>query len=146
MIALGRDRMILGYPFLREFNPWINWTDGKLEEGNVTLQSTKFKYLGWVSRRAGETLWKTGQLPEWIIEFLRCINLAQEWNCLEEMNHTHMMMETIPKEFRKHWKVFSEELSKWFPLDRDPNMTIKFLPGAPSSIKCKPYPQLKAEG
>jgi hypothetical protein len=64
MTALGRDRMILGYPFLREFNPWINWTNRKLEGGNVTLQSTKLKYLRWVFRRAGETLQKTGQLPE----------------------------------------------------------------------------------
>jgi hypothetical protein len=64
MTALGRDRMILGYPFLREFNPWINWTNRKLEGGNVTLQSTKLKYLRWVFRRAGETLRKTGQLPE----------------------------------------------------------------------------------
>jgi hypothetical protein len=65
-----------------------------------------------VFQRVGETLRKTGQLPEQIIAFLRCTNLAQEWNHLEEMNCTHMTMETIPKEFRRHWKVFSEELSK----------------------------------
>jgi hypothetical protein len=128
IMALRRDRMILGYPFLQEFNLQINWADGKLKGGNITLQSTKFKYLKWVFRRAGETLQKTGQLPKWIIAFLRCTNLAQGWNRLEEMNHTHMMMETIPKEFRRHWKVFLEELSKWFPPKRDPSMTIKFLP------------------
>jgi hypothetical protein len=60
----------------------------------------------------GETLQKTGQLPERVIVFLRHTNLAQEWSHLEEMKHTHMTMETIPKEFRRHWKVFSEELSK----------------------------------
>jgi hypothetical protein len=146
MTALGRDRMILGYPFLQEFNLQINWTNRKLEGGNVTLQSTKFKYLRQVFRRVGETLRKTGQLPEQIIAFLRHTNLAQEWNHLEEMNHTHITMETIPKEFRRHWKVFSEELSKWFPPKCNPDMTIKFLPNAPSSIKCKPYLRSKAEG
>jgi len=55
-------------------------------------------------------------------------------------------METIPKEFRRHWRVFSEELSKRFPPNRSPNMTIKFLPDAPTSIKCKPYPHSKTEG
>ena len=55
-------------------------------------------------------------------------------------------METIPKEFRRHWKVLSEELSKRFPPKCDPNITIKFLLNAPSSIKCKLYPQSKAEG
>jgi hypothetical protein len=57
-----------------------------------------------------------------------------------------MMMETIPRKFRRHWRVFLEELLKWFPPNHDPNMMIKFLPNVPSSIKCKPYPQLKAEG
>jgi hypothetical protein len=146
MTVLGRDRMILGYPFLWEFNPRINWIDGKVEGGNVTLQSTKFKYLRQVFRRVGETLRKTGQLPQWIIVFLRHTNLAQEWNHLEEMNRTHMTMETIPKEFRRDWKVFLKELSKWFPPKCNPDMTIKFLPNAPSSIKCKLYLRSKVEG
>ena len=55
-------------------------------------------------------------------------------------------METIPKEFRCHWRVFSEELSKRFPPNHSPNISIKFLPNAPTSIKCKPYPRSKAEG
>jgi len=57
-----------------------------------------------------------------------------------------MTMETIPKEFRRHWRVFSEELSKRFPPNCSPNMTIKFLPDTPTSIKCKPYPCSKTEG
>jgi len=57
-----------------------------------------------------------------------------------------MTMETISKEFKWHWKVFLEELSKRFPPNRSPNMTVKFLPDAPASIKCKPYPCSKAEG
>ena len=55
-------------------------------------------------------------------------------------------METIPKEFRHHWRVFSKELSKRFPPNCSPNMTVKFLLDAPTSIKCKPYPHSKAEG
>jgi len=57
-----------------------------------------------------------------------------------------MTMETILKEFRGHWRVFSEELLKRFPPNHSLNMTVKFLPDAPTSIKCKPYPCSKAEG
>jgi len=57
-----------------------------------------------------------------------------------------MTMETIPKEFGHHWRVFSEELLKQFPPNHSPNMTVKFLPDTPTSIKCKPYPYSKAEG
>jgi len=42
LTSLGKDRMILGYPFLGEFNPQINWSEGKLQGGTVMLQSTKF--------------------------------------------------------------------------------------------------------
>jgi len=57
-----------------------------------------------------------------------------------------MMMEMIPKQFRCHWRVFSKELLKRFPPNQNPNMSIKFLPNVPTSIKCKPYPRSKAEG
>jgi hypothetical protein len=29
--SLGRDRMILGYPWLCEYNPKIDWKEGKIE-------------------------------------------------------------------------------------------------------------------
>ena len=45
LTSLGRDRMILGYPFLRDFNPPINWTKGELVNGPVTLQSARYKYI-----------------------------------------------------------------------------------------------------
>jgi len=48
--------MILGYPFLQEFNPQINWTEGKLKSGTVALQSTKFQYLKRIFRQAEEAL------------------------------------------------------------------------------------------
>jgi hypothetical protein len=120
--------------------------EGKLEDGEVTLQSTRFKYLRRVFDRAQATLEEIGNLPERLVAFLRCTNLAQEWSRLEEMKQTHMTMETIPAEFRCHWRVFSEELAKRFPPDRNPNITIKLLPNAPTLIKCKPYPRSKAEG
>jgi len=42
--------MILGYPFLQEFNPQIDWTEGELKGRTVALQSTKFQYLKRVFR------------------------------------------------------------------------------------------------
>src|SRR5579863_3671989 len=52
-------------------------------------------------------------------------------------------METIPPEFKWHWRVFSKELSKHYPLARNSDMAIKFLPDVPTSIKCRPYPRSK---
>jgi hypothetical protein len=85
LTSLRWDRMILGYPFLWEFNPWINWAEGKLKDGEVTLQSTRFEYLRRVFDRVKVTLEDTGKLSEKLMAFLRHTNLAQEWSHLEEM-------------------------------------------------------------
>src|SRR5579863_10004499 len=137
--------MILGYPFLREFNPQIDWAKGELQHDAVMLQSAWYKYLKGFFQRAEKTMARTGEMPDTLKAFLRRTNLAQEWNRIEEMHKTHLTMETIPPEFKRHWKVFSEELSKRYPSARNPDMAIKFLPDAPTSIKCRPYPRSKDE-
>ena len=40
---LGRDRFILGYPFLFAFNPEIDWKAAKLKGGNVRLEAIGFQ-------------------------------------------------------------------------------------------------------
>src|ERR1700747_3040349 len=42
---LGKDRIILGYPFLERFNPKIDWSEGRLTEGPVVIQTAMFKHL-----------------------------------------------------------------------------------------------------
>jgi hypothetical protein len=37
---LGKNRMILGYPWLATFNPEINWTEGKIKELKLQIKTT----------------------------------------------------------------------------------------------------------
>jgi hypothetical protein len=69
--------MILGYPFLRVFNPDINWVEGKLKEGRVILQSTHFKWICSLVAKAAKTYTKTGQLARHTWVFLRKVNFAE---------------------------------------------------------------------
>jgi hypothetical protein len=39
---LGRDRILLGYPWLSEFNPRIDWAKGEVDGGRVRIE-TKWK-------------------------------------------------------------------------------------------------------
>src|SRR5579863_8651788 len=43
-------------PFLREFNPQIDWAKGELQHGAVTLQSARYKYLKGFFQRAEKTM------------------------------------------------------------------------------------------
>jgi hypothetical protein len=44
--------------------------------------------------------------------FVQCTNVAQQWAQEAEKGKVHLTLETIPKEYRHHTKVFSEEESK----------------------------------
>jgi len=52
---------------------------------------------------------------------------------------------SIPPEFQKYAKVFSEEEARKFPPDRNPNVVIELLPGAPKQLNCKVYPLTRQE-
>src|ERR1700730_15071186 len=42
------DRALLGYPFLREFNPKINWATGQLQEAKgVIIQNAHINTIRW---------------------------------------------------------------------------------------------------
>ena len=104
--------MILGYPFLWEFNPTINWTTGSLTKGGVELQSTKFRHIKGFLKCAHKVFAKTGILTENVELFLKRSSLATDWAKREQKRETLPSMKGIPEEFCKYWKVFSEELSK----------------------------------
>jgi hypothetical protein len=52
---------------------------------------------------------------------------------------------TIPKEYQRFAKVFSEEEVKRFPPRRSCDHAIDFKPGAPDAIKCQIYPMTRTE-
>jgi Reverse transcriptase (RNA-dependent DNA polymerase) len=52
---------------------------------------------------------------------------------------------SLPIEYKRHWRVFSEELSHRFPPAQLDNHEIKLKEGAPTTIKSKTYPLSPAE-
>jgi hypothetical protein len=47
---------------------------------------------------------------------------------------------TIPEEYQRHAKVFSEEEAQRFPRSSPWDHTIKLKEGAPKALDCKIYP------
>ena len=45
IMDLGKDWLILGYPFLYEFNPKIDWRMGEIGRGPIIIETARFKYL-----------------------------------------------------------------------------------------------------
>jgi hypothetical protein len=135
----------LGFPFLRKFNPVIDWKNGILKEGRVTIQSVMFKHIDKItSLLQRKALKQIGPLKEDEAVYIRKINFAQQM--AKEYKAKHGEEEdSIPEDFRKYEKVFSEKESRRFPPDRHPNYRIEFTDDAPEHLNCKVYPLTKKE-
>jgi hypothetical protein len=72
-------------------------------------------------------------------------NIAQEWAQKVDQNKVHLTLDTIPKEYCRHQKVFSEEEACRFPPARSEDMTIKLTPDVPRELNCKVYPLSRDE-
>ena len=113
--SLGKDSIILGYPFLYVFNPTIDWQQGKVKEGSINLQTPRYKYrYRDIAKVQKEAIARVGKPGEEEAIYMRR-NIAQEWAREAVKEHLVMTTDTIPEEYKRHAKVFSEEESKRFP-------------------------------
>ena len=85
---------------------------------------------------------ETGRKKEevWIINHTY---FAQEW-AIAAYKEKKLTMD-VPKEYRRHAKVFSEMEAKHFPPSRPEDHAIKLKEGAPDTMNCKVYPLTQAE-
>ena len=111
---LGRDRIILGHPWFKTFNPTIDWTTNSLQGESITLETASYQ----TKKR------KLHNSPT-----ARSSNINP----------------SIPPYYHPHATVFDKEASQRFPLAREEDHIITLKPDAPSSLKCKVYPQTAAE-
>ena len=111
LTSLGNNRMILGYPFLWYFNPEIDWRTAQLK-GQVTIETLKQMAI----RRKIEEWTKIDQHHKWG----RTIQ-ARKTTTVQVMAHKARVKKPeaptkeLPREYQKHWKVFSKKLAQRFP-------------------------------
>jgi hypothetical protein len=145
---LGADRVLLGYPWLREFNPQIDWAEATIEGGKVHLKEQGVRWHEWkqqrlaIKRAQGDKAWEAGD------EVIICkTNFAQEWAIEANKDKWAQIAdkEEIPAEYECHAMVFSETAAKHFPPARLEDHAIKLKPDAPQTINCKVYLLTHAE-
>ena len=126
---LGKDRIILRYPWFEAFNPKIDWKEGKLLGPRIELKMT-----GAVSQEHVNQVYEIRRLA---ME-LRKMTITQK---MAEAFHTDKpKTETpIPPEYRRHAKVFSEQEAECFPPSRTWDHRIPLKEDAPETINEKLY-------
>jgi len=111
--SLGKDRLILGYPFLEAFNPKIDWTKGEMKEGHLTLESAAFKHLNkYTIRTIQRGINQVRKPKEGEAIYLKKASIAQKM--VHKFSNEPIVM-GLPEEFQEYAEVFSEERAKRFP-------------------------------
>ena len=118
---LGRDCIILGYPWFQKFNPHFDWNTNTLEGDKVEIDMAGYRTKLATSLQ------------------VRALTEADK----EEDRKS--VQAQIPEAYHKYWEVFSERASYWYPPKREEDHTIVLKEGAPDKIDCKIYHQTEEE-
>ncbi len=143
---LGKDEVILGYPWLTAFEPMIHWKDATLDKEcqPVVISSVKPEeaQLGAMTT---EEEWETLNTEEGPDAILRKTTTASELaqKAMDKTKKTFEQM--VPEEYRRHARTFNEKESHRFPPERPWDHAIELLPDAPKSFDCKIYPMARGE-
>jgi RNase H-like domain found in reverse transcriptase/Reverse transcriptase (RNA-dependent DNA polymerase)/Integrase zinc binding domain/Chromo (CHRromatin Organisation MOdifier) domain/gag-polyprotein putative aspartyl protease len=134
---LGTEEAILGYPFLEDANPMIDWTKARLDT-KVYLDTPmkKQKKHGVPEEIRRIEGWEEGD-ELWFRTVIGKTTVAQQ--LAEGAEHKKSKV-VIPEAYKNFLKVFSEEASERFPDRRTWDHAIDLKSDAPASIDCRVYP------
>src|SRR6266702_2486966 len=145
---LGRDEVILGYPWLTAFKPIVHWKDATLDKKcqPVIISSLKPEEVQ-VATTITEEEWEdlTGKSEGEPYTIIRKTTTASELaqKAMDKTKRTFEQM--VPEEYRRHARTFNEKESHRFPPPRPWDHAIELLPDAPKAFDCKIYPMARGE-
>jgi hypothetical protein len=134
------DRVILRYPWFRDFNPQIDWTKRMLHGPQLRLEAKWYERMR--QRQQNLAIDQIITTPEYEkgdeVIIVSRTNIAQQW--AQEAQKEQKGEQRPPPQYQRWEHVFSEERAKRFPLARPEDHAIKLKPGAPDVIDCKIFP------
>ena len=104
---LGRDRLILGYPWFTKFNPSFDWKNNVLEGEEVEIDTAGYRTKIATALRTADVISEPAKTDKKAI------------------------LDQIPAVYHQYWEVFSEQASYWFPPEREEDHAIVLKEGAP---------------
>ena len=148
IMDIGREDVLLGYPWLAAYEPRFSWKHGTIDEENLPVV---LKTIRPDDRRDVLARYLSTKAKEIIDNQLReeshreppeIRTTAVELAVAAGQQQTKSQ---IPIEYQRFAALFSEEESRRFPPQRKCDHAITFKLGAPDSINCKIYPMTRTE-
>ncbi|SRR6266702_2816116 len=108
---LGRDEVILGYPWLTAFEPIIHWKDATLDKTCQPVVISSIKPGAQMATITTEEEWEMLTQEEGPYVILQKMTTASEL-AQKAMDKTPKTFEQmVPEEYRRHARMFNEKES-----------------------------------
>jgi len=131
---LGHHRVILGYPWFAANQPRIDWAKGWIDASHlpVIITPPDLPTLHFPSKPVAYALAESQSQNEPLL----AVRVAYP---AKRLTLTQGEWATIPQHYRRHARVFSEEVAQRFPDPRIWDHAIDLKPGAPTALPGKIY-------
>ena len=138
---IGSDCAILGYMFLKAFNPGIDWKKKTLD-GHKEVQLEAEKRDTYLEVYALQTLAikRCGKPKDNEEIWMQKATFVQQWASATNTDKQKMTEANIPKEYKCHAWIFSKSTAQALPPLQEENFAIKLKPDTPAELMCKVYP------
>ena len=134
---IGRESLILGYPWLAAFEPHFKWKEGTLDPQYLPIMCHSIlpvQQLEDQQERRAIVAQLEDECTNWSIATKLAIQAKSE-----------PLEVKLPEVCTRYVSVFSEEEALRFPPSRPWDHAIDFKSGAPDAIDCKVYPITRTE-
>jgi hypothetical protein len=134
LVMKRSGNMILGYPYLREFQPSLDWKNGKILGSRISIHTVGH------GRRLDRIAQKIRGIRSLSTPETSKVTTATDM-ALDSYDPTKVNTEeTIPRQYQKYALVFSDKEAQRFPPSRPWDHHIRLRPGAPAIINGKSIP------
>jgi hypothetical protein len=145
LTGLGDRDVILGYPWFAAVQPKIHWAKGWIDFSQlpVVLRTEAAARTKFLPRTINVP--RKLQRPPMHIAFVTFPSRRQTYLSQLAEKATSNLPPTLPNQYKRHTKVFSEEESQRLPGPRLWDHAIELKPGAPATLPGKVYALTQAE-
>jgi hypothetical protein len=126
----------LGYPWLRDFNPQIDWPTNKLLGPGVwvsTLLHARYPHLRSLLKNEGTGINHIELVAQ------KAEPVPTKTQPLLEQPKERTAEEQVPRHYHEYLDIFAKPVAGQLPPHRKWDLKVCLLPNAPASISCIPY-------
>ena len=142
---LGREELLLGYPWLATFEPSLHWRTATIHEKILPIVISSINPRRIPQFPVIATIHTEEEKTRIVQELEQDCTIRGISTDLDIQANKQQEKAVVPAEYSSFSRLFSEEASQRFPPSRPWDHAIELKPNTPDTVDCKVYPMAQHE-